>query len=95
MDDQLTLHQVNYPILAANVESSQIAGVEGSTVVNVKGKKVRNMPQEEMCYTPKKDANLKKSLLKIGIIGYVTEDTPQKSQPGPDTKFLPIIQSIR
>ena len=93
MDDQLTSFQVNYPILAANVESSQIAGVEASTVVNVKGKKVRKMSQE-MCNTTKKDAQLK-SLFKIGIIGYVTEDTPQKSQPGPDTKFLPIIQSIR
>ena len=32
---------------------------------------------------------------KVGIIGYVTEQTPQKSQPGPETTFLPIIQSIR
>ena len=67
--------------------------MEASTVVNVKGRKVSKMSQE-MCYTTKKDAQLE-SLLKIGIIGYVTEDTPQKSQPGPDTKFLPIIQSIR
>jgi len=64
------VNQVNYPVLAANVQSSQLVGVEASTVVNVKGRKV-------------------------GIIGYVTEDTPQKSQPGSETKFLPIIQSIR
>ena len=33
--------QVNFPILAANVQSSQLDGVEASTVVNVKGRKVR------------------------------------------------------
>ena len=47
-DDQQTSFQVNYPILAANVESSQIAGVEASTVVNVKGKKVTQVFQEEI-----------------------------------------------
>ena len=33
--------KVNYPMIAANVYSSQLENVEASTVVNVKGRKVR------------------------------------------------------
>ena len=33
--------KINYPMIAANVHSSQLENVEASTVVNLKGRKVR------------------------------------------------------
>ena len=42
--------------MAANVESSQIAGVEASMVVTVKGKKVRKRKEVGMCFTTIKDS---------------------------------------
>ena len=51
------LEQVNYPVVAANLNTSVLEGVEKSVVLMVKGRKV-------------------------GIIGYVTQDTGTISQPG-------------
>ena len=96
--NEFDLKKVNYPMIAANVHSSQLENVEASTVVNVKGRKVR----EYSWYAQNIFQDIYFCLIiklwstsKVGIIGYVTEQTPQKSQPGPETTFLPIIQSIR
>ena len=87
--------KVNYPMIAANVYSSQLKNVEASTVVNVKGRKVsERVFLIWLKYLFSLILKLQ-SKSKVGIIGYVTEQTPQKSQPGPETTFLPIIQSIR
>ena len=64
------LNQVNYPVLAANLNTSILNGVERSIVVMVKG-------------------------VKVGIIGYVTQDTGAISQPGPGNIFLDVIESVQ
>ena len=64
------LEQVNYPVLAANLNTSVLAGIEKSTVLMVKGRRV-------------------------GVIGYVTQDTGTISQPGAGNAFLDVIQSVR
>jgi 5'-nucleotidase len=38
---------------------------------------------------------IKKNNIKIGVIGYTTEDTAFLSNPGPTIKFLPIEQKVR
>ena len=64
------LEQVNYPVVAANLNTSVLEGVEKSVVLMVKGRKV-------------------------GIIGYVTQDTGTISQPGKGNLFLDVIQSVK
>ena len=64
------VERVNYPVLAANLNTSVLAGIDKSVVVMVKGRKV-------------------------GIIGYVTQDTGTISQPGEGNAFLDVIESVR
>lgn len=38
---------------------------------------------------------INKNNIKIGVVGYTTEDTAFLSNPGPDIRFEPIIESVR
>jgi 2',3'-cyclic-nucleotide 2'-phosphodiesterase (5'-nucleotidase family) len=64
------VERVNYPVLAANLNTSVLTGIDKSVVVMVKGRKV-------------------------GIIGYVTQDTGTISQPGEGNAFLDVVESVR